>query len=724
MSIPFGLDLGSYKAVIACVQNRDINVLINEASNRSTPMSISFGEKRRFIGEGGKLHQISNLKNTVENLKRIIGMSYDDPEFELEKSYFPNTFVKMENGDIGIEVKFLGENHVFSITQLYAMLILSMKKIAITETKGSIYDVCVSVPSWYTEKQRRAVMDACCIADLKPVRMINEVTAAAVSYGVFKYSDFKDDDQRNIAFVDVGYSSFLVSITSVKKGELQILSCSYNKYIGGRVIDYALCDYFIEELKTKHNITVAHNTKVFYRLLASVEKVKKILSANISAPLNIESLYEDFDFNTSISREKFEEIISPMIEKLCDPVINALNDAKVNVSDLHYVEVIGGTSRIPCIKTKLSELFKMPLSFTLNQDEVIAKGCCFVCATHSPVVRVRPLKFEDYNPFSVSYYWDNEKQQEESLEVFPKGGSFPSTKIVTLNKTGDFKISARYSNPDEMILQYSTKIADWEIKGVNLVEDDAKVSLKLKLRNDPSGFYTVESAYTLVEKVFQELVPDSPKKDVPSPEVEKKEEGQDDENSEETTDKKTEEPKYKEVKKMVKRDNYVIIPHTFQSSDEEILKLKNKELELVSIDNDVVESDERKNFLEAYIYDLRNKLTDCYRDIATEDEKRRLNNLLTETNEWLYEEGENTTKAKYIAKYEELASIGNLVKSRYTEKKDHEEKILRENEEAKKAAEASNTVVEEITTEINASNKDQDESSQNNDQVNNDVEMN
>lgn len=664
MSTPFGLDLGNNNSVLAVARNRGIDIVVNEVSNRSTPSLVGFGQKNRFLGEAGKTKQGSNVKNTVDNLKRIIGLGYSDEDFEEEAKYFTSKLVKLDDGKVGAQVKLGGETKVFSGTQLAAMFIDKVKNTVVDETKAVVTDVCLAVPAWFTEEQRYNISDAARIAGLNPVRVVNDVTAAAVSYGVFK-NDLPEAEEkpRHVAFVDIGHSTYTCSIIAFKKGEAKVLGTAYDKHFGGRNFDRAITEHFADEFKTKYKINIRENAKAYNRVLTAAERLKKVLSANSAAPFNVESVMNDIDCSSQMTREELENLVAPLLERVTEPVTRALAQAKLTKEDVDFVEIIGGTTRIPILKDSISKAFGKPLSTTMNQDETIAKGAAFICAIHSPTLRVRPFKFEDVHPYSVSYYWDQQVEDENHLEVFPAGSSFPSTKLITLHRTGDFTMEAKYTNKEELPQNTPVDIAKWEITGVKVPEGETSVPVKLKLRCDPSGLHIIEDAYTLEDIVVKEEIPAA--EDAPE----------------------DAETQYKEVTKTVKKDALTITAHTFELSKKQLNSYIEQENEMFAQDKLVAETEDRKNTLEEYIYTLRAKLDEEYSAFASDAEKEKLTGMLAKAEDWLYDEGYDSSKGKYIAKYEELASLGNMIRGRYLAKEEEKKQALRSKNESSKMAE-------------------------------------
>ncbi|CCD24241.1 adenyl-nucleotide exchange factor SSE2 NDAI_0C05820 [Naumovozyma dairenensis CBS 421] len=675
MSTPFGLDFGNSTSVLAVAKNGGIDIVVNEVSNRSTPSLVGFGPKNRYLGETAKTKETSNIKNTVGNLKRIIGLNYDehDHDFKEEAKFATSKLVKLDDGKVGAQVTLADERKTFSAVQLSGMLFKKMKNTVETEIKSPITDVCIAVPVWYSEEQRYSVADAARVANMNPVRIVNDVTAAGVSYGVFK-TDLPEGDAkpRIVAFVDIGHSDYTCSIMAFKKGEMKVLATAYDKHFGGRDFDRAITERLADEFLTKYKIDIRSNPKAYNRILAASEKLKKVLSANTTAPISVESVMDDIDVTSQMTREELEELVQPLLKRVTVPILHALKQAKLKAEDIDFVEIIGGTTRIPTLKKSISDAFGKPLSSTLNQDEAIAKGAAFICAIHSPTIRVRPFKFEDIHPNSVTYTWDQQVEDEDRLEVFPSNSTFPSTKMITLYRTDNFTMGAEYTDVKQIPSKHISKdIASWEITGVKVPEGQDSIPVKMKLRCDPSGFHTIEDAYTLEDIIVKEAIPlpDDAPEDA--------------------------EVQYKEVKKTVKKDNLKIEAHTFSLDEAKLNELIEAENDMFAQDKLVAETEDRKNALEEYIYTLRSKLEGDYSEFASDEEKEKLTDMLMKTEDWLYDEGDDSTKAKYIAKYEELASLGNIIKGRYMANEEEKRQALRAKEEAAKAAEMAGKMAAE-----------------------------
>ncbi|SPO05809.1 probable heat shock protein Hsp88 [Cephalotrichum gorgonifer] len=699
-----GIDLGSLKTTIAVARNRGVDVIANEVSNRSTPSLVAFGPKARFIGEAAKTQEMTNLKNTVSGLKRLAGRSASDPDLAIEQTFMAPQIVDV-NGQAGVEVMYRGEKERFSATQLVAMYLGKIKQTAANELKAPVSDVVLSVPSWFTDVQRRSLIDAAEIAGLKLLRLINDTTAAALGYGITKLDlPSAEEKPRRVAFVDVGHSTYTCTIVELRKGELSVKSTTDDRHFGGRDFDNALVEHLAKEFKGRYKLDILSNPRAKARVLAAAEKTKKILSANQQAPVNIESLMNDIDVSAIITRTEFEAMVGHLLARVEQPLEQALADAKLTKDDIDVVEMLGGGSRVPILKEKISAFFGKPLSYTANQDEAVARGCAFSCAILSPAFRVRDFSVQDVVTYPIEFAWEKAPDipdEDTSLTVFNKGNVLPSTKILTFYRKQPFDLEARYANPDELPGKTSPWIGRFSVKGVKADDKDDFMVCKLKARVNIHGVLNVESGYYVEDQEVEEEVKDDEKKD----DGEKKDPDAMD------TDAAKEEPrKTRKVKKQVRKGDLPISSGTHSLDAATMSAFIEKEGQMTADDKLVADTEEKKNELETFIYDLRNKLDEQYAEFASDDEKETIRERLMATEDWLYDEGDDASKGVYIAKLDELRAMAGPIVQRHFEKVEGEriaeqERIAAKRaaaEEARKAAEADKTAKDEEMTDAEA----------------------
>lgn len=677
-----GIDLGSATTVIAVARNRGIDVITNEVSNRATPTLVGFGPKARSLGEPAKTNEISNFKNTVGSLKRIIGRSFDDPEIlEIENKFISAQLVEVD-GRVGAKVQYLGQEEILSSVQLTAAFLTKIKETATAELKLPVSDVVISVPGWYTDAQRRAVLDASEIAGLNALRLMNDTTASALGYGITK-TDLPEDKPRYVTICDIGHSNYSVAVVAYQKGKLNVVSTAYDRHFGGRNIDQVLVDHFAKEFSAKYKLDLVSSPKAMFRLSAAVEKMKKILSANAQAPISVESIMNDVDVSAMMKREELEALVQPLLVRSIDPIKRALADANLSPEDIEAIEMVGGCTRVPSIKDAISHFFGgRPLSFTLNQDEAVARGCAFGCAILSPVLRVRDFAVHDLTPYPIEFSWEKTEDipdEDSHLEVFTKNNVVPSTKILTFYRKEAFTLTATYSSPSELPGGVKPWIGSYTIKNVAPNSSGDYSIVKVKARLNLHGILNVEQAYIVEEVEVEEVIPES---ELPQDEQpEKKSEDAEMEDA----DVEPPKPKTRLVKKMVRKADLPIVTASGSLEASQKDSYKEKEFNMAMTDRVVSETENAKNALEEYIYEVRGKLEDEWAPFAEEAQKDKLNSLLLDTEDWLYADGEDAKKAKYLSKMEDLQRQAGPIRGRYF---DAENKKAEEIRAAREAAEA------------------------------------
>ncbi|KAK4055022.1 adenyl-nucleotide exchange factor sse1 [Microbotryomycetes sp. JL221] len=657
MTSVIGFDIGQYGSKIGAARNRGIDILINEVSNRQTPSLVAFGPKSRVLGEAAKTQETSNFRNTVGSLKRLIGRSFDDPDVEIEKKFLSAELVKVGN-EVGVKVNYLGEPTEFSATQLYAMYLGKLRDTAAAETKAAVNDIVIAVPGWYTDVQRRAVMDAADIAGLNVLRLINDTTATALGYGITKTDlPAPEEPAKNIAFVDIGHSDFSVAIVAFNKGQLVVKGTAYDRHFGGRDLDAALSEHFIEEFKTKYKIDVKTNKKAQFRLSAAVEKLKKILSANPMAPLSVESIMEDIDASSTMERESFEALVAPLLERTVAPLEAALAQAGLIKEQIDAVELIGGSTRVPSLKSRIQDYFGRPLSFTCNQEEAIARGATLACAMLSPVFKVRDFSTTDIQAYPIKLTWDatadSEADEGTELVAFDKNNVIPSTKVLSFSRSSAFDLEAKYADPSVLPGNVNPWIGKYTVK--NLAPAAGKQQVKVKARLNLSGILSFEGA-TLVQETVEE----------PEPEPMQTEEAAAPAEGAEGAEAAAPAPK-KPAKKTIKTALPAVA--SYNNLDSSIVnEYREKEGQMHASDKLVLETEERKNALEEYVYDVRDKLEGAWKKFAAKEEDEQLRKLALDAEDWLYtEEGEDASKSAYVEKLDGLKAIGEAISLRYRE---------------------------------------------------------
>jgi heat shock protein 110kDa len=388
------------------------------------------------------------LKNTICGFKHLLGRKFKDPVVQNELLTVPYRAEEMPDGSIGIHVNYMDEEQTFSPEQITAMLFTKLKVDATSALQTQIYDCVITVPSYFTNAERKALLDAAGIAGLNCLRMINETTATALSYGFYKQDlPAPEEKSRNVIFVDFGHSSIQISACAFNKGKLKMLAAA-SDLVGGRDVDSMLADHFSKEFISKYKMDPRTSKKAMLRLLAEVEKLKKQMSANSTKlPLNIECFMNDTDVQAFISRTDMEEICKNLFQRIEEVMKRCLRESKLNLDEIHSVEIVGGSSRIPAVKALIEEIFGKTPNTTLNQDEAVARGGALQCAIMSPAVRVRDFSIIDIQPFSVMITFDNENGQRSDMEVFPVNHAVPFSRLLTMSRREPFAVKLYYAEP-------------------------------------------------------------------------------------------------------------------------------------------------------------------------------------------------------------------------------------------------------------------------------------
>lgn len=701
-----GFDVGNLSCYTALARQGGIETIANEYSDRNTPCVVSLTDKERAIGSAAKSQMVSNYKNTIFSFKHFMGRTYDDPLVQREKQWMPYEIVPTDSRRVGVKVRYMGVEKVFAVEQVMSMLFTKLKSITEMNLKKPVQDCVISVPTYYTDAERRALLDSAAISGLNCLRLFNDTTAVALAYGIYKQDlPAVGETPRNVFFVDMGHSALQVAAVSFQKGKLKVLATAFDARLGGQHFDRVIWEHFAEDFKKRYGIDVRTNKRAGIRLLTECEKIKKHMSVNSSElHLNIECLMDDKDVHGKMKREMFEQLSASLIAAVDAPLQKALSDSGLKKEEIYAVEIIGGSTRIPAVKSKIQTVFGREPSTTLNVDEAVSRGCALQCAMLSPTFKVRDFSVQDSCPYSVSLRWNAPVEEETSTEIFPLHHAAPFSKMLTFYRKEAFELEASYSDSAAVNFPES-KIGSFRINKVVPKADGESSKVKVKVRMNIHGVFTIKQA-SLVEKV---VVVDPPKaqegaakvngqepmetdttpaaaedktdmkadvsqekdemetdqNEAGQQETEKAEEG--DKNGEETKNAQ-EEKADKKVKNKVKLvDLPVDEMLVMQYSLDELNGMMEKENELIMNDKLEREKADSRNAVEEYVYDMREKISDKLYDYVTDEERKQIMTLLEDTENWLYEDGENETKSVYVKKLEDLRKIGDPVMRKYVE---------------------------------------------------------
>jgi len=682
-----GIDFGNLSALIAQAAKGGVDVILNDASNRLTATCVSIQGKQRFIGDSGAALQRTNIKNTISAMKLLVGRKFDEPDVqrELKRSTFSS--VKLPSGGVGIKVIYNDEEMVLSAEHVMAMMIVKLKDIAAKANSGvQIGESVLTVPYWFTDAQRRGVLNACEIAQLNCLKIANESTAIALSFGIYKSAKklFSETDPIHVMFIDIGYSCYSVTIVDFIQEKLIVRATVTDKQFGGRDFDDLIVEWLCADFQKKSGINVRVNVKAILKLQVAAESAKKTLSPTgvSEAKVSVECLAEDMDLNTMFTKDNFESIAAGLIGRLSGPVNQCLLEAGLQREQLSDVEIVGGSSRIGFIKKTLAEILGLDLSSTnfglkttMNSDEAVARGAALQCAILSSKIKVKPFTIIDKVPYPITVYFDsadissesykadskeddaaddnNTFSDKASVELYAKGDDFPrSARRITFRKAkSDFTLKIAYSESATNLLPegQDKHIATYVVKIPPGKEPlDVRVSFNL----DKNGCIVVTSA-EMMEPIVEEPKPIPESKD-------------DKASSKETSDDKAEQPPAPPKKRFAKIPlNFEV--QTFGLSKNQIKEALELEANMANEDRLITETADKRNELESYIYSMRDKICGSLKSFGSDAEKSSLNSLLADSEEWLYGDGFDSVKSMYAKKLDDLKAIGDKIEYRQNE---------------------------------------------------------
>ncbi|XP_057966973.1 heat shock 70 kDa protein, mitochondrial [Malania oleifera] len=433
-----GIDLGTTNSCVAVMEGKNAKVIENSEGARTTPSVVAFNQKGELlVGTPAKRQAVTNPGNTFFGTKRLIGRRFDDHQTQKEMKMVPYKIVKAPNGDAWVEAN----GQQYSASQIGAFVLTKMKETAESYLGKTVSKAVITVPAYFNDAQRQATKDAGRIAGLDVQRIINEPTAAALSYGL-------NNKEGLIAVFDLGGGTFDVSILEISNGVFEVKATNGDTFLGGEDFDNALLEFLVSEYKRTEGIDLSKDKLALQRLREAAEKAKIELSSTSQTEINLPFITADASgakhLNITLTRSKFESLVDHLIERTRNPCKNCLKDAGISIKEVDEVLLVGGMTRVPKVQEIVGGIFGKSPSKGVNPDEAVAMGA----AIQGGILRgdVKELLLLDVTPLSLGI---------ETL-----GGIF--TRLINRNTTIPTKKSQVFSTAADNQTQVGVKVLQGE----------------------------------------------------------------------------------------------------------------------------------------------------------------------------------------------------------------------------------------------------------------------
>uniref|UniRef100_H2MYJ5 Hypoxia up-regulated protein 1 n=1 Tax=Oryzias latipes TaxID=8090 RepID=H2MYJ5_ORYLA len=524
------VDLGSEWIKVAIVKpGVPMEIVLNKESRRKTPTAVCLKENERLFGDSALGMSVKNPKTVYRHLQSLLGKKHSNLNVALYQKRFPEHQL-LEDPVRGTVLFESSEAKWFTPEELLGMVLNYSRGLAQDFAEQQIKDAVITVPAFFNQAERRAVLHAAEMAGLKVLQLINDNTAVALNYGVFRRKDL-DSTVKNVIFYDMGASSTTATVVTYQmvktkefgtQPQLQIRGVGFDRGLGGFEMDLRLRDHlaklFNEQKKSKKD--VRENHRAMAKLLKEAQRLKTVLSANMEFMAQVEGLMDDIDFKSKVTRAEFEELCSDLFERVPRPLHDALETADLKLDDIELVILVGGSTRVPKVQEVLLKATeKEELGKNINADEAAAMGAVYQAAVLSKAFKVKPFLIRDAALFPIQVEFTREVEEEgiKTLKqnkriLFQRMAPYPQRKVITFNRyQSDFAFNINYGDmsfltPNELSVFGSVNLSTVKLSGVGSSfqkhADAESKGIKAHFNMDESGVLLLDR----VESVFETTV--------------------------------------------------------------------------------------------------------------------------------------------------------------------------------------------------------------------------
>uniref|UniRef100_A0A8C7KL67 Hypoxia up-regulated protein 1 n=1 Tax=Oncorhynchus kisutch TaxID=8019 RepID=A0A8C7KL67_ONCKI len=653
------VDLGSEWMKVAIVKpGVPMEIALNKESRRKTPIAVCLKENERLFGDGALGVSVKNPKFVYRYLQSLLGKKHDNPQVAFyQKRFSEHQLVK--DASRGTVVFRNSEIMQYSPEELLGMVLNYSRGLAQDFAEQPIKDAVITVPAFFNQAERRAVLQAAQMAGVKVLQLINDNTAVALNYGVFRRKDINSTAQ-NMMFYDMGSGSTTATIVTYQtvktkdsgtQPQLQIRGVGFDRSLGGFEMDLRLRDHlaklFNEQKKTKKD--VRENHRAMAKLLKEAQRLKTVLSANAEFMAQVEGLLDEMDFKAKVTRVEFEALCADLFERVPGPVQEALSSAEMSLDEIEQVILVGGSTRVPKVQeVLLKSVGKEELGKNINADEAAAMGAVYQAAALSKAFKVKPFLVREAAVFPIQVEFTRETEDEDgsrSLKhnkriLFQRMAPYPQRKVITFNRyTDDFAFDINYGDlsflgQNDLSVFGSLNLTTVQLSGVSSSfqkhMDAESKGIKAHFNMDESGMLLLDR----VESVFETIV---------------------EEKDEEST--------------LTKLGNTISSLFGGGSSEPNANVTEPVQVILSSVpilmlqdltDRDLEKQEREKtlNSLEAFIFETQDKMyQEEYQAVVSEEEKETITTKLSEASAWMDEDGYSAVTKELREKLQELRKL-------------------------------------------------------------------